>query len=77
MHHSWTGRTNLQFLGDRCYPSLEASPVKLDVVNVVGSTEGWRLWMQPGSGSEATINFYRKNSRHYLWSLIMIERRNR
>jgi predicted CoA-binding protein len=30
----------LQFLGDRCYPSLEASPVKLDVVNVVGSTEG-------------------------------------
>jgi len=79
-----------EVLGDRCYPSLEALPVKPDVVNVVVPpivTEAVvkvckklgvkKVWMQPGSESEAAINFCRKNGIEVIYGVcVMIERRN-
>jgi predicted CoA-binding protein len=63
-----------EILGDRCYPSLEALPVKPDVVDVVVPprvTEAVvktckklgikKVWMQPGSESEKAIEFCEKN----------------
>ncbi|MGC8999298.1 MAG: CoA-binding protein [Candidatus Bathyarchaeia archaeon] len=57
-----------EVLGDKCYPSLEALPVKPDVVDVVvppkvtGAIVEKRkklgikkIWMQPGSESEADL----------------------
>jgi predicted CoA-binding protein len=79
-----------EVLGDRCYPSLEALPVKPDVVNVVVPprvTEAVvkackklgvkKVWMQPGSESEAAINFCRENGIEVIYGVcVMIERRN-
>jgi hypothetical protein len=61
--------------GTRCYASLASIPVKVDVVDFVvppGVTEEIlkeckelglsRIWLQPGSESEAAIAFCRKNS---------------
>jgi hypothetical protein len=78
-----------EVLGDRCYPSLEALPVKPDVVNVVvppGVAETVvetckklgvkKVWMQPGSESEAAINFCRKNGIDVIYGVcVMVERR--
>ena len=56
--------------GDKCYPSLEALPVKPDVVDVVVPPKATehiiktckqlgitKVWMQPGSESAAAIKF--------------------
>jgi predicted CoA-binding protein len=61
--------------GIRCYASLANIPVKVDVVDFVvppGVTEEIlkeckdlglsRIWLQPGSKSEAAVAFCRKNS---------------
>ena len=61
--------------GTKCYPSLSDIPVKVDVVDFVvppavagevlkeckklGLT---RIWLQPGSESEAAIDFCHKNN---------------
>jgi predicted CoA-binding protein len=80
-----------EVLGDRCYPSLEALPVKPDVVNVVVPPRVAevvlkackklgvkRVWMQPGSESEAAINFCVENGIEVIYGVcVMIERRNR
>ncbi len=57
-----------EILGDRCYPSLESLPEKPDVVDIVvppkvtedivrecGRLGIERIWMQPGSESEAAL----------------------
>jgi predicted CoA-binding protein len=80
-----------EILGDKCYPSIEALPVKPDVVDVVVSpkiTEEtvrtcWKLgitkvWMQPGSESQAAINFCNENGMEVIYGIcIMEERRKR
>jgi predicted CoA-binding protein len=79
-----------EVLGDRCYPSLEALPVKPDVVVFVVPprvTEAAvktckklgvkRVWMQPGSESEAAIDFCRRNGIDVIYGVcVMVERRN-
>jgi len=80
-----------EVLGDKCYPSLEALPVKPDVVDVVIPSKlaepavetckklGIRkVWMQPGSESEAAINFCRENGMDVVHGVcVMVERRSR
>lgn len=78
-------------LGNKCYPSLEALPVKPDVVDVVvppkiteqliktckklGIT---KVWMQPGSESETAIKFCEENSIDVVHGVcVMVERRSR
>jgi len=80
-----------EILGNKCYPSLKALPVKPDVVDVVvppkiteqlvktckklGIT---KVWMQPGSESEAAIRFCEENSIDVVHGVcVMVERRNR
>jgi predicted CoA-binding protein len=61
-------------LGDKCYPTLKDLPVKPDVVSIVvppNITEKIviecrelgidKVWMQPGSESEAMIQYCNKN----------------
>jgi predicted CoA-binding protein len=61
--------------GTRCYPSLAAIPVKVDVVDFVVPPEVTeailkeckrlslsRVWLQPGSESEAAIAFCHENN---------------
>jgi predicted CoA-binding protein len=61
--------------GTRCYPSLAAIPVKVDVVDFVVPPELTeailkeckrlrlsRVWLQPGSESEAAIAFCHENN---------------
>jgi predicted CoA-binding protein len=61
--------------GTKCYPSLEKVPVKVDVVDFVvppGVTETVledcprlgldRIWLQPGSESDAAIEYCHKNN---------------
>jgi hypothetical protein len=79
-----------EVLGNKCYPSLEVLPVKPDVVDVVvppkiteqlvktckklGIT---KVWMQPGSESEAAIKFCEENSIDVVHGVcVMVERRN-
>jgi len=80
-----------EILGDKCYPSLEALPVRPDVVDIVvppkvtaavvevcKRLEIRRVWMQPGSESEAAINFCRENAIDVVHGVcVMVERRNR
>jgi hypothetical protein len=80
-----------EILGDRCYPSLETLPEKPDAVDVVvppkvteevvktcnrlGIT---RIWMQPGSESEAAIEFCKDNNIAVIFGkCIMVERHKR
>ena len=80
-----------EVLGNKCYPSLKVLPVKPDVVDVVvppkiteqlvktckelGIT---KVWMQPGSESEAAIKFCEENSIDVVHGVcVMVERRNR
>jgi hypothetical protein len=80
-----------EVLGDKCYPSLEASPVKPDIVDVVvppkvteemvkiceklGIT---KIWMQPSSESETTIKFCEENGIDVVYGVcVMIERARR
>ena len=61
--------------GVKCYPSLADVPVKVDVVDFVGPPEVTevilkdckrlsldRIWLQPGSESEAAIAYCHENS---------------
>jgi len=80
-----------EVLGDKCYPSLEALPVKPDVVDIVVPpkvTEAIvktckklgirKVWMQPGSESEAAISFCRENGIDVVHDVcVMVERRSR
>jgi len=76
-------------LGNKCFPNLEVLPVKPDVVDVVvppkiteqlvktckklGIT---KVWMQPGSESEAAIRFCEENSIEVVHGVcVMVERR--
>jgi len=80
-----------EILGNKCYPSLEALPVKPDVVDFVvppkiteqmiktckrlGIT---KVWMQPGSESETAIIFCEENSMDVVHGVcVMVERRSR
>ena len=61
--------------GTKCYPSLSNIPVKVDVVDFVvpppvteeilkecKELELDRIWLQPGSESEAAVAFYDENN---------------
>lgn len=80
-----------EILGDKCYPGLKYLPSKPDVVDIVvpprvteeivrtckrlGIT---KIWMQPGSESEAAIRFCDKNNIEVVHSVcVMIERKKR
>lgn len=80
-----------EILGDKCYPGLKYLPTKPDVVDIVvpprvteeivrtckrlGIT---KIWMQPGSESEAAIRFCDKNNIEVVHSVcVMIERKKR
>jgi len=61
--------------GTKCYPSLSSIPVKVDVVDFVvpppvteeilkecKDLELNRIWLQPGSESEAAVDFCNENN---------------
>jgi len=61
--------------GSKCYPSLADIPIKVDVVDFVVPPEVTaavleeckrlelnRIWLQPGSESEAALDFCHKNN---------------
>lgn len=74
--------------GDKCYPNLENLPVKPDVVDVVVPTKATehivrtckklritKVWMQPGSESEAAIKFCEESRINVVHGVcVMIER---
>jgi len=76
-------------LGDTCYASLEALPVKPDVADLVVPPEITekvvrvckklgidKIWMQPGSESETAIRFCRENGLNVIHGVcVMVERR--
>lgn len=78
-----------EVLGDKCYPRLDALPVKPDVVDIVVPPKvteqvvktcrrlGIRkVWMQPGSESEKAIAFCKKNDIDVIHGVcVMIERK--
>lgn len=80
-----------EILGDRCYPSLQALPVKPDVVDLVVPPKATeqvvetckklgikKVWMQPGSESETAIGFCRENGIDIVHGVcVMVERRSR
>ncbi|RLF82648.1 CoA-binding protein [Thermococci archaeon] len=80
-----------EILGDRCYPSIEDLPVKPDVVDIVVPPKitervvktcrklGIRkIWMQPGSESEAAIKFCEENGMDVVHGVcVMVERASR
>jgi len=77
--------------GDKCYPNLEALPMKPDVVDIVVPPKVtvevvktckklgiMKLWMQLGSESQEAINYCRKNGIDVIYGIcIMQERRKR
>jgi uncharacterized protein len=80
-----------EVLWKRCFPNLEVLPVKPDMVDVVvppliterivkicerlGIT---KVWMQPGSESEAAIRFCEENSVDVVHGVcVMVERRRK
>jgi len=80
-----------EVLGDKCYPSLEALPVRPDVVAVLvqpkvtesvvkncKKLEIKKVWMQPGSESEAAISFCKENGMDVVHGVcVMVERKSR
>lgn len=80
-----------EILGDNCYPSLQALPVKPDVVDLVVPPKVTeqvvktckrlgikKVWMQPGSESETSISFCRENGIDIVHGVcVMVERRSR
>lgn len=77
-----------EVLGDRCYPSLHALPEKPDVVSTVvppAVTEEIvrecnalgieRVWMQPGSESEAAIEFCRRHNITVVFGVCIMQKR--
>jgi len=80
-----------EILGENCYPSLEALPVKPDVVDLVVPPKVTeqivktcrklgisKVWMQPGSESEEAIRFCGKNGIDVVHGVcVMVERRSR
>ncbi len=88
--HPVNPNTN-EILGDKCYPSLEALPVKPDVADLVVPPKVTekvirtckrlgikKVWMQPGSESETAINFCRENGMDVIHGVcVMVERISR
>jgi predicted CoA-binding protein len=80
-----------EVLGDKCFASLEELPVKPDVVDVVVPPKVTeeivktckklgikKVWMQPGSESDAAIKFCKNNNINVIHGMcIMVERRKR
>ena len=80
-----------EVLGDKCYPSLEALPIKPDVADLVVPPKVTeqvvrtckrlgikKVWMQPGSESETAISFCRENEIDVVHGVcVMVERRSR
>ena len=80
-----------EILGDKCYPSLESLPEKPDVADIVVPPKiteqivktckklGIRkIWMQPGSESEAAIRFCEENGMDVVHGVcVMVERASR
>ncbi len=77
-----------EILGDKCYPDLKTLPRKPDVVDVVVPpkiTEEIvrmckelgiiRVWMQPGSESEAAIRFCDANGIHVVHGVCVMRER--
>jgi predicted CoA-binding protein len=78
-----------EVLGKKCFPNLEVLPIKPDVVDVVvppkiterivkicKKLEITKVWMQPGSESEAAIRFCEENSIEVVHGIcVMVERR--
>ena len=75
--------------GNKCFPNLEVLPIKPDVVDVVvppkitdqivkicKKLEITKVWMQPGSESEAAIRFCEENGMDVVHGVcVMVERR--
>lgn len=80
-----------EILGDKCFAKLEDLPEKPDVVdlvvppkiteNVVRTCKKLKIrkvWMQPGSESEAALNFCRENDIDVVYgACVMLERARR
>jgi len=80
-----------EVLGDKCYPKLESLPVKSDVVDLVvppkvteevvkecKSLGIRKVWMQPGSESEKSVEFCKKNGIEVVYGVcVMVERRRK
>ena len=80
-----------EVLGNKCFPNLEVLPIKPDVVDVVVPpviTERIvkickklgikKVWMQPGSESDAAIRFCEENSMDVVHGVcVMVERRRK
>ena len=80
-----------EVLGAECYPNIEASSKKPDVLDLVvppSITERvvktfkklgiTKVWMQPGSESEVAIGFCRENGIEVIHGVcVMVERRTR
>jgi predicted CoA-binding protein len=78
-----------EVLGNKCFPNLEVLPIKPDVVDVVvppeiteqivkicKKLEITKVWMQPGSESEAAIRFCEENGMDVVHGVcVMVERR--
>ena len=78
-----------EVLGKKCFPNLEVLPIKPDVVDVVvppkiteqivkicKKLEITKVWMQPGSESEAAIRFCEENGMDVIHGIcVMVERR--
>jgi predicted CoA-binding protein len=77
-------------LGDKCYPNLEALPEKPDVVDIVvppkvteevvktcGKLGIAKVWMQPGSESQAAIDFCRKNRIDVIYGICIMQERGK
>jgi predicted CoA-binding protein len=76
-------------LGNKCFPNLEVLPIKPDVVDIVvppkitdqivkicKKLEITKVWMQPGSESEAAIRFCEENGMDVVHGVcVMVERR--
>ena len=78
-----------EVLGKKCFPNLEVLPIKPDVIDVVvppkiteqivkicKKLEITKVWMQPGSESEAAIRFCEENGMDVIHGIcVMVERR--